>query len=94
MLGSDVQINSTCTGSHPPGSLLRSKISYCLRHSIQVHFIRDYGSCQEFYANYLVIKNSVVEIENTGYNDNKEINVKSTFLFLEYRIFKSKDIEA
>lgn len=44
--------------------------------------------------NYLVIKNSVVEIENTGYNDNKEINVKSTFLFLEYRIFKSKDIEA
>jgi len=42
----------------------------------------------------LVIKNSVVEIENTGYNDNKEINVKSTFLFLEYRIFKSNDIEA
>ena len=42
----------------------------------------------------MVIKNSVVEIENTGYNDNKEINVKSTFLFLEYRIFKSKDIEA
>ena len=35
----------------------------------------------------MVIKNSVVEIENTGYNDNKEINVKSTFLFLEYRIF-------
>lgn len=41
-----------------------------------------------------LLKNSVVEIENTGYNDNKEINVKSTFLFLEYRIFKSKDIEA
>jgi len=39
-------------------------------------------------------RNLILKSENTGYNDNKEINVKSTFLFLEYRIFKSKDIEA